>query len=101
MAFRKVAALEELAQGSVIGVQAGEQRVAICNVEGQLHAIDGSCPHHGGPLDQGALHGNMIVCPWHAWEFDCTTGQNDRNPEICQKRYAVKSEAGAILLDAD
>ncbi|MBK5292036.1 MAG: Rieske (2Fe-2S) protein [Acidobacteriia bacterium] len=97
----KVAVLEHLAQGAMIGVEVGENRIAICNVGGQLHAIDGSCPHRNGPLAEGALHGSMVVCPWHAWEFDCTTGQNDRNPDIRQRQYAVKAEAGVILLDAD
>ena len=33
-----------------------------------------NCPHRGAPLAHGALHHHTIVCPWHAWEFDCRTG---------------------------
>jgi nitrite reductase/ring-hydroxylating ferredoxin subunit len=77
----------------------GERPYAVCNVDGEVHAIDGLCPHHQGPLAQGALHGNMVVCPWHAWEFDCRTGENDRSPEANVRSIPVKVEGGDILID--
>ena len=49
----------------------GDGTYAVCNAGGEIHALDGICPHAGGPLGQGALHGTTLVCPWHAWEFDC------------------------------
>jgi len=73
--------------------------IAICNVGGEVHAVEATCPHRGGPLAHGALHDTMLVCPWHAWEFDCTTGENDFNPNICLQKYAVKIEGGDILID--
>lgn len=72
---------------------------AICNVAGTLHAVDGVCPHAGGPLGQGALHGHMLVCPWHAWEYDCRTGENDFDAAICVEPRAVRVEGEDILLD--
>ena len=83
----------------MLEVESGERKIVVCNVEGQLHAMDGTCPHRGGPLGQGALHGRMVVCPWHAWEFDCTTGQHDYDPGLKQRRYDVKIEGGEILVD--
>jgi nitrite reductase/ring-hydroxylating ferredoxin subunit len=74
-------------------------RYAICNVEGELHALDGECPHAGGPLGQGALHGATLVCPWHAWEYDCRTGANDFDPDLKLEKFPVKVEAGEILID--
>ncbi len=74
-------------------------RIAVCNVEGRLHAIDGLCPHREGPLAQGALHGTMVVCPWHAWEFDCVTGQHDYNPKIVQRKFPVAIDGGDVLVD--
>jgi nitrite reductase/ring-hydroxylating ferredoxin subunit len=41
----------------------------------------------------------MIVCPWHAWEFDCTTGQNDFDAAIRQEQFAVRVEGDDILVD--
>jgi nitrite reductase (NADH) small subunit len=100
MAFQRVGSVQQLPAGSVLGVEIGRQRVAICNVGGQLHALDGTCPHRGGPLAEGALHDTTIVCPWHAWAFDCTTGQNDYNPDLRQRTFPVKLEGGGIFVDA-
>ena len=73
---------------------------AICHAEGEVYAIGGTCPHLGGPLGQGALQGHMVVCPWHAWEFDCRSGGNDRSPDIGVETVAVKVEGDDILIDA-
>ena len=53
----------------------------------------------GGPLGEGALHGSTLVCPWHAWEFDCRTGANDFDPDVTVATFPVKIEAGEILID--
>jgi nitrite reductase/ring-hydroxylating ferredoxin subunit len=83
----------------MVEVVVDERPYAVCNVDGELHAIEGVCPHREGPLAHGALHGHMVVCPWHAWEFDCRTGENDRSPEISVRSIPVKVEDDDILLD--
>ena len=92
--------MKQLPPGEMIEVNVDGRAYAICNVDGALHAIDAVCPHQDGPLAQGALHGHMVVCPWHAWEFDCRTGQNDRNPEIALDKVSVRVEGDDILIDA-
>ena len=77
----------------------GEDCFALCNVEGQVYAVSGICIHRGGPLGQGALHGTTVVCPWHAWEFDCRTGANDYNPEIIVPTFGVQVVGDDILID--
>ncbi len=99
MPFVKVGPLSQLPPGSVMPVDIGDQTFAVCNVAGQLHALDGECPHAGGPLGEGALHGATLVCPWHAWEFDCRTGANDFDPGVTVATFPVKVEAGEILID--
>lgn len=99
MAFVKAASLGKLTPGSMLEFRNGEQQLALCNVNGEIHVLDNHCPHRGGPLAQGALHGQMVVCPWHAWEFDCTTGACDFNPAIVVKRYPVRVEGDDILVD--
>jgi len=58
----------------------GEKIVALFNVDGEFYAIDGVCPHAGGPLGQGMLRKNIVTCPWHGWQFDVTTGKAVMNP---------------------
>ena len=67
----------ELLPGSMAQVQVNDRTYVVCNVDGEVFAVDGICPHRGAPLAFGALHDHTIVCPWHAWEFDCRTGQGD------------------------
>jgi nitrite reductase/ring-hydroxylating ferredoxin subunit len=99
MALVRVAARGDLPEGEMLEVTVGESCYALCNVEGEVHAIAGLCLHRGGPLAEGALHGTKVVCPWHAWEWDCRTGVNDYNPEQRTATYAVKIEGEDILLD--
>jgi nitrite reductase (NADH) small subunit len=53
--------------------------VAIClaNVDGELLALDNACPHRHGPLGQGWLEGDCVVCPWHSWMFHLKTGDSE------------------------
>jgi nitrite reductase/ring-hydroxylating ferredoxin subunit len=99
MAFVKVATLAEIPPGSVTEVMVEGKPVALCNVGGTVRALDGVCPHHGGPLGQGAMNGEHVTCPWHAWEFHSATGENDFDPSIRVATYAVKVEGGEIWVE--
>ena len=99
MAYVKVGSLSAMPPGTVREAEIGGRYYAVCNVAGTIHALDGTCPHRGGPVGQGALDGANLVCPWHAWEFDCASGAYDYDPTIKLKRFAVKVEGGDIFLD--
>lgn len=99
MAFLKVGSLAALPPGSVTEVILGDDTYAICNVSGELHALNGICPHAGGPIGQGTLQDSIVTCPWHEWAYDCRTGENDFDPSIKLDRFAVKAEGDDILLD--
>src|ERR1022692_3380052 len=97
MSLVRVASLSQLPADSVTEVTVGNDTYALCNVGGRVTALGGTCLHRGGPLGQGALHGNHVVCPWHAWEWDCQTGANDSDPSQKVPTYAVDVEGNAIL----
>ncbi len=99
MGLVKAGALATMGPGSMTEVREGEARVVVCNVDGALYAIDNVCPHAGAPLAQGALHGHRVVCPFHAWEFDCRTGECDFNPAVVQRRFAVTIENGDVYVE--
>jgi len=44
------------------------------------------------------LDGNMVTCPWHAWDFDVTTGENSEDPDEKQDTYEVKVDGGDVLV---
>ena len=99
MPFVKVAPAAGLAADSVTEVLVGDTPYAVCNVGGKITALSGICPHRGGPLGQGAINGSNVVCPWHAWEWNCVTGENDMDPSVKVATCEVKIEAGEIFLN--
>ena len=66
------AELEDLEAGKL--VETGGKRIAIFNVGGKYYAIEDTCPHRGGPLSEGMLAEDEVVCPWHGSRFKVTTG---------------------------
>ena len=98
MPLIKVGKLSELPDNSVMEVTVGEQCYAVCNVRGTLHALHGECLHQGGPLGQGQVADGRIICPWHAWEYDCRSGENIDDPTARVATYPVHAEGDDILL---
>lgn len=81
-------------------IEANAEGVAIClaNVEGRLCALDNVCPHRGGPLGEGWLEGDIVVCPWHSWAFSTSTGIT-RPPETSKVAvFPVKIEGEDVLI---
>jgi len=99
MSFVKVGSLSALPAGSVMEAESGGSTYAICNFNGELRAYAGECPHAGGPLGQGTIEGNRLVCPWHAWEYDCLTGVNDYDESVKLDSFPVKVDGDDILID--
>ena len=93
-----VLGIGELPIGRVKAVSVGERKLAVCHTTGGFFAVDNTCPHRGGPLAEGDLIGNELVCPWHLWGFELTTGACPGNPEISVATYEVKVEGDRILV---
>jgi nitrite reductase (NADH) small subunit len=94
----KANALAEVPPGTVAEFEHDDNTYAICNVAGAIHCVDGICPHADGPLAQGALHGAILVCPWHGWEFDVRTGVCEADASCQLKTYQTVVENGHIYL---
>ncbi|MHC5540794.1 Rieske (2Fe-2S) protein [Singulisphaera rosea] len=99
--YVKLATLSDLPPGKALEVEHGGRIVAIFNVDGKISAIDGLCPHQGGPLADGILEGNMVSCPWHGWEFDVCTGKTPLGPKIKQTVYEVRVVGQDVLVAVD
>lgn len=86
----------EIKPGEAKVVTAGEREIALFNVEGKFHAIDNLCPHRGGPLGDGVLAGNIVICPWHGWQFDVTTGASPVIKTVSVDKFEVAIEADDV-----
>jgi nitrite reductase (NADH) small subunit len=79
--LHRLCAAAEVPPGSGKEFRAGDKVIAVFNVAGSFHAVQGICPHRGGPLAEGILAGTSVTCPWHAWSFDVATGSRCGFPE--------------------
>jgi nitrite reductase/ring-hydroxylating ferredoxin subunit len=79
----------------------GGKAVAVFNVGGRFYAISNTCLHRGGPLGQGMLTDQSVMCPWHAWSWDVASGENTANPSLKVPSYPVKVEDGQVLVQVD
>lgn len=95
--FVKACAASEVAPGTGKLVTVGGKEIALFNVEGTFHAIDNECPHRGGPLAEGEVEGCLVTCPWHAWQFDMTTGESITDDSKVE-RYETKREGDDVLI---
>jgi nitrite reductase (NADH) small subunit len=97
--WHRLAAVGDVTPGSAREFTAGERVIALFNVDGTLYALDGICPHAGGPLGEGSLQGSVVTCPWHGWQFDVTTARNCLNPRIEHASFAVKVEGNDVYVE--
>jgi nitrite reductase (NADH) small subunit len=83
--------------GSRIVKRTGEIDIAIFrNDQDQVFAVLDSCPHKGGPLSQGIVHGTSVTCPLHAWKIGLADGEAQAPDVGCVKRFEVKIEDGHV-----
>ncbi len=73
--FRAVAKAAEIPAGGMKLVDLDGDKVVVANVDGTFLAFGNACTHVGGPLDEGDLDGETVICPWHASVFDITSGK--------------------------
>jgi len=93
----------ELAAGPPVReVRVGRGKVALVRKDGVWSAISGVCNHVGGPLGQGHLDGDYVVCPWHGWKFHRATGEGEPGFEADKvPAHEVRIEGGRVLVSAE
>lgn len=76
--------------------------VAIFRAENDdVFALDDRCPHKGGPLSQGIVHGRTVTCPLHNWVISLESGNAEGADEGQVRTFGVRVDNGRILIDAD
>jgi nitrite reductase (NADH) small subunit len=96
--FVKMATLDELPPGGSKEVEHEGRIYALFNVDGIISAIDGICPHQGGPMADGPLDGTCVTCPWHGWQFDVRTGKSSLNGKLSLPTFEVKLEGSDVFV---
>lgn len=96
----KVASVSEIAPGTSKAVTVNGNEIALFNLDGTFYALDNACPHAGGPLAEGEIKGENVVCGWHGWQFSIKTGTMVLNPRARVSTYPVKVEGNDIYIEA-
>ena len=94
--FITVAKKTDLKPGECEVVEVNGTEVALHNINGQFFATGNTCPHHGGPLGEGMLDGDVVTCPWHGWKFNVRTGVSPVNPQAKIETFKVKVEGDEV-----
>ena len=97
--WHDVGELAELSKTPLQQVLVGRTKIALSCVGGSIGAIHGSCNHVGGPLVQGHLDGDYVVCPWHNWKFHRVTGEGEPGHEEDRvPRFECRVEGDRLLI---
>ena len=94
----RIAAVDDCPPGEAREYVVQDRIIALFQVDGRFYALDGICPHQGGPLGRGTVCGGIVTCPWHGWQFDVLTGQHQANRSLRQPGFPVKVEGQDIFV---
>jgi nitrite reductase (NADH) small subunit len=95
----EVCKLDELPVGLGRPFMVGDKLLAVFRTRaGRILAVDGKCPHKGGPLAEGMLAGDQVVCPYHAFRYDGNSGECDQNGACAVTTYPARIEGDSVLV---
>ncbi|WP_255466292.1 Rieske 2Fe-2S domain-containing protein [Ramlibacter sp. WS9] len=100
-AFVEVCAVEDLWMGEMESFEVASHEVLILNVDGELQAFDGICPHQSVSLVEGRFDGKVLTCRAHEWSFDACTGEGINPKAECLRRFALRIEGGKVFVSTD
>jgi nitrite reductase/ring-hydroxylating ferredoxin subunit len=93
------AAAADVPADGLLRIEVAGQQVVLVGASGQLHAMGATCSHYGGPLDQGSVEGDCLVCPWHGSRFRLSDGSVARGPATApQLSYDVRIDSDRVQL---
>jgi nitrite reductase/ring-hydroxylating ferredoxin subunit len=100
MPFVKVAAVSDIPVGHGTLLDANGVTFALFNAGGgRFHATSPLCPHEDGPLAEGWLEGDAVVCPWHGFDFELTTGHCRVDEGLSIAVFPVRVAGDSVEVD--
>lgn len=97
--FARVASIDDIPVGGMLAVDMDGEQVLLVNIEGNIYAVEGTCPHAGAPLSEGFLEDGSVECPLHGSLFDIKTGAVETPPANDDLTvYQVRVDEGSIFI---
>src|SRR5450432_2580934 len=95
--WRDLGPVENFSQAPLTEVELGRVKIAVSFRDGKFGVVSGVCNHVGGPLGQGQLQDDYIVCPWHHWKFHRVSGKGEPGfEEDAVPSYEFRVENGHL-----
>jgi len=101
MTLQKVAKIENLWSGEMMGLEINGERVLLVNIDNRIYAYADICPHQKSRLSEGTLTDKILRCARHHWEFDVCTGSGVNPRDACLKVFPIRVDGEDILVDID
>lgn len=100
--WHRIGTREELIGRAPFSAKLDRQQVAVFFYDGRFRAIGNRCNHRGGPLCEGMLHGEYVMCPWHAWEYSVLTGKGPPGyDDEAVPTFAVEEREDGVYVDSE
>jgi nitrite reductase/ring-hydroxylating ferredoxin subunit len=99
MQFVKVAQVGDIPDGYGRLLEVDGRVIAVFNHGGRFHATSPVCPHEDGPLADGWIEGDAVVCPWHGFDFDLASGRCLSDPDLAISVYRARVTGTAVEVD--
>ncbi|MEQ1788526.1 MAG: thiamine pyrophosphate-binding protein, partial [Acidimicrobiales bacterium] len=97
--WHKVAEVDDLPDGRVTTVVAGNRSLCLTHCDGRFGALENHCPHQGGPLGEGSIEKGMLRCPWHGYDYDPITGQPPAGFSDAPEAFPVEIRTDGIYVE--
>jgi nitrite reductase (NADH) small subunit len=101
MSWIRIAKCESIPPREGRAAMVGERQIAIFNLGTRFLAVDNQCPHQSGPLCDGIVAGDAVVCPLHAWKVNLETGAVARPADTrdCVRTYETRVDDGVVSIN--
>lgn len=99
MSWTKVATLDELWSGEMIGLEVDGVRVLVLRMGDEVRAFEDRCAHLGVPLSEGCFDGREITCRAHEWRYDASSGAGINPRSAVLTALKVDVRGGEILVE--
>jgi nitrite reductase (NADH) small subunit len=94
-----IGSLTDIPQRGARCIETAGGRIAVFRTgDDRVFAIDDRCPHKGGPLSQGIVHGIYVTCPLHNWAISLESGKAQGADEGCVRTIPIRVEGDTLLL---
>jgi len=97
--WQRLWSVEDLKKRDLQQLEVGRTSIALSYRNGEFGAVSGRCNHAGGPLGQGLLKDDYIVCPWHSWMFHRLTGEARPGIPAAVPRHTLRIQDRDLYID--